>query len=190
MLQKPQNNALERSPSLPINYDYDGSLPSRARIEPPSVIILHHTDTDTAAITRRVLKNRKLSTHFEVEKDGTIYRYLDPRTQTAFHAGSRNSQSIGIDVTHRAGAPFPAVQVEAVHRLVRSLCAEFGLQVKVAPDNVRYFEALKDNQGAYLRDDSGRRKYKYHPLPHHEYSIYRHSHCNSTRCPDGLPLAF
>ena len=140
---------------------------------PPSLIVVHHSETRSATSTQQVLRARGLSTHFEVEKDGTVYRYLNPATCVAWHCGGGiNSRSIGIDVTHMgAGADFPEVQVQALRSLVQYLCGEFGIPLVVAPDG---WKAERDSHNrAQLIPGVG---------------VYRHRNLAATICPAGLPL--
>lgn len=140
---------------------------TRPRKKPVQFIVIHHTDTMTHNGTLAVLRDRGLSTHFEVEKDGTIYRYLDPKTTIAEHGGWTNDHSIGIDVTHKSGAPFPELQVQAVAALVADLCQQFGIPGTPAPDGPRW-DSLAE-------------------LPT-KYGIFRHRNVRPTACPEAFPL--
>lgn len=152
-----------------INDMYLGKLPSRRRRAQPDMIVVHHTCTGSVLSTCNVLKNRNLSTHFEIDKNGDIYRYLDPSKRVASHVGKYNSRSIGIDLTHREGAEFPVSQMEALAWLVQRLCEMFGINPRIAIDGERY-----GKRG--LRVDTTR------------WGVYRHSNLARTQCPDGAPL--
>jgi hypothetical protein len=110
----------------------------RPRRSPPRFIVIHHSATSSPSKTRAALKAHGTATHFEVDQAGRIYRYLDPQTAVAEHAGWINADSIGIDVTHVTNAPWPPAQVAAVARLVAALCAEFAIPRLVAPDGQLY----------------------------------------------------
>lgn len=61
--------------------------------------VLHY---DSEGFSRRcfeVLQRRGLSAHFLLDLDGTIYQTLDLR-ERAYHAGSANSRSIGIEIAN------------------------------------------------------------------------------------------
>ncbi len=61
--------------------------------------VLHY---DSEGFSRRcfqVLQRRGLSAHFLLDLDGTIYQTLDLR-ERAYHAGSSNSRSIGIEIAN------------------------------------------------------------------------------------------
>lgn len=109
------------------NFGCFGKLKKRPK---PTAIVIHHTCTVSHKATIRALKGQKYSTHFEVEKDGTIYQYADVMTMCC-HCGSPNWTTIGIDVTHMKDAPWPKEQVDAVHWLVTYLCNLYDIKQEV-----------------------------------------------------------
>ena len=138
---------------------------------PPSLIVVHHSETRSAADTKRILTGRGLSTHFEVDRDGVVHCYLDPGKFVAWHCGGGvNARSIGIDVTHYGSQEFPAVQVAAVRQLVADLCALFGIAKVAPPDTL------------YPRDSHNRAQ-----LPA-GFGVFRHRNIANTACPAGFPL--
>lgn len=65
---------------------------------------LHHSGLYRSADTFNVLHNqRRLSVHFILDDDGTIYQTLDLK-EKAWHGGINNSQSVGIEIDSRAHA--------------------------------------------------------------------------------------
>lgn len=60
-------------------------------------VILHHDGMATSAGCFGVLRDRGLSTHFMIDRDGTIYQPLNVR-EVAYHSAGLNVQSIGIDI--------------------------------------------------------------------------------------------
>lgn len=149
---------------------FDGSNHG-IRHTPPSVIVVHHSETKSADDTLRILRARGFSTHYEVDRDGKVREYLNPVQFVAWHCGGGiNARSIGIDVTHYGSQDFPAAQVAALKALVALLCEQFGIPQVVAPDK-------------YLGRDEHNRA---HLLP--GVGIYRHRNLASTVCPAGLPL--
>ncbi len=139
-----------------------------ARTKPVSAIVIHHTVTGNPKATERVLEQRGFSTHFEVAQDGTVIRYLDPAQWVALASNWANDRSIGIDVTHLSHAAWPAVQVDAVARLVAELREQFpGIAAGVAPDGVRY--------------DS------WHQVPA-TVGLLRHRNVHATECPEDFPM--
>ncbi len=94
---------------------------------PADVLVLHYTDMESgaAAIARLRDPLARVSSHYVVEEDGTVFR-LVPEGRRAFHAGvshwcgraALNDRSIGVEVVnpgHSCGyRPFPALQMAAV----------------------------------------------------------------------------
>lgn len=133
---------------------------------PIEAIVVHHSCTSNPASTARILESRKLSTHFEVSTSGQVYQYGDPLEQVAWHCGGGvNGRSIGIDVTHMPGKPWPAVQVAALHVLLAWLCRVHGLPAVTAPD-----KSLGKGGLAV------------------EWGVYRHRNLAATACPQDCPL--
>lgn len=92
----------------------------------PKAIVIHHTATTSPKRTRKALMNKGCSTHFEVDKDGTIWQYRE-EDRMCSHCGSANIHAIGIDVTHMEHAKFPPEQVRAVQDLVEYLCDKWKI---------------------------------------------------------------
>tara|TARA_R110002074_G_scaffold88452_3_gene194948 strand:- start:712 stop:1569 length:858 start_codon:yes stop_codon:yes gene_type:complete len=65
----------------------------------PNMIVTHWDVTTSADKCKRVLENRKISTHFCIDNDGVIHQYVDANN-VAWHAGRVNSRSIGIDFSN------------------------------------------------------------------------------------------
>lgn len=100
-----------------------GSMKTRLK---PTAIVIHHTATSSPKRTREALIKKGYSTHFEVDKDGTIYQYRETDLMCS-HCGSANCHSIGIDCTHLEGKEFPIEQLQAVRELVEYLCAQYNI---------------------------------------------------------------
>jgi N-acetyl-anhydromuramyl-L-alanine amidase AmpD len=108
----------------------------------PKVIVLHYTSGGSAKATRSYFDNTKIeasrkdlaragavnvSSHFVVDRDGTIYR-LQPETRFARHCIGLNHIAIGIEnVGDEDKFPLTDAQVEADARLVRDLAARFPI---------------------------------------------------------------
>lgn len=150
----------------------EGGIPFGRRNKKPTIIVLHHTVTRSWQQTLRAFqsKNRTASTHYEIEKDGTIYQYLDPATQTAWHCVGRNFESIGIDLTHMTGEPFDEAQIRALVLLLRHLSAQFGI------------ELVYDSGRFYLNGTPKK------DLPLRGGTVYGHGQLSPTQCPDGLDI--
>lgn len=68
---------------------------SKPRFEPggklPDIFVMHWDVTSSAAVTHRVLRGRKLSSHFAIDWDGTIYQYRD-LAWSGVHAGGKSTR--------------------------------------------------------------------------------------------------
>ena len=121
---------------------------------PVDMLILHYTDMESgaAAIARLRDPVAKVSSHYVVEEDGSIFR-LVPEHRRAFHAGishwrghdTLNGRSIGAEVVnpgHSCGyRPFPALQMAALCDLCLDILARWPIPARnvvghsdVAPD--------------------------------------------------------
>jgi N-acetylmuramoyl-L-alanine amidase len=108
----------------------------------PRAIVLHYTAGGSATATRayfdhtRIEASRKqiaaagavnVSSHFLVDRDGTIYR-LQPETRFARHCIGLNHIAIGIEnVGDEAKFPLTDAQVTADAALVRDLARRFSI---------------------------------------------------------------
>src|SRR5271157_2035770 len=100
------------------------------------MLVLHYTGmcSAAAAIDRLCDPQARVSAHYVVEEDGTVWR-LVPETSRAFHAGvscwegehDLNHVAIGIEIVnpgHEWGyRPFPDAQMAAVEQLSRDILA-------------------------------------------------------------------
>jgi N-acetylmuramoyl-L-alanine amidase len=108
-----------------------------ARID---MLVLHYTGMTTAeaAIERLCDPTTRVSAHYLVEEDGTVWR-LVPEARRAFHAGrscwqgetNLNSVSLGIEIVnpgHEWGyRPFPETQMTSVERLCAGLISRYSV---------------------------------------------------------------
>tara|TARA_B100000678_G_C18179649_1_gene490618 strand:- start:374 stop:1063 length:690 start_codon:yes stop_codon:yes gene_type:complete len=104
------------------------------RTLPVSMIVLHYTgmESGAAALERLTDPQAKVSAHYLVEEDGSVFRLVD-EDRRAWHAGRShwrdisdvNSASVGIEIVnpgHEFGyRPFPEVQIASVIRLVHAI---------------------------------------------------------------------
>ncbi len=100
------------------------------------MLVLHYTGMESAAAALARLRSleAKVSAHYLIDEDGTLYR-LVPEARRAWHAGlsaweserNVNGCSIGIELVnpgHEFGyRPFPEPQMAALIRLARALLA-------------------------------------------------------------------
>ena len=115
-----------------------GVLNSRRRRGAPKFIVIHHSVTKSPEGTFRVLKHKGISIHFEVDKAGTIYKYVDP-SRVAFHSKGKNvnAKSIGIEITH-LGQAMTGPQLSSLRALVTHLCNKYNIPQVTAPDGQRF----------------------------------------------------
>ncbi len=112
---------------------------------PVSLIVLHYTGMESgdAALARMRDPAAKVSAHYMVREDSEIVHLVEDHHR-AWHAGAGswqglddiNSRSIGIEIvngghnvpcTDGSLPPYPAVQIEAVIRLVKARLADHAL---------------------------------------------------------------
>lgn len=115
----------------------DRASPNHGRRGEPAridMLVLHYTGMTSAAaaIERLCDPEARVSAHYVVEENGTIWR-LVPETRRAFHAGiscwkgerDLNAVSIGVEIVnpgHEWGyRAFPEMQMASVERLCRDL---------------------------------------------------------------------
>lgn len=103
---------------------------------PVDMVVLHYTGMPTAAAALERLSDAqaKVSSHYLIDEDGTIYR-LVPEDKRAWHAGvgfwrgvrDVNARSIGIELVnpgHEFGyREFPAVQIDALIALLKDIAS-------------------------------------------------------------------
>ena len=102
----------------------------------PNYVILHHTSSDTIERALRTLTDRlrKVSAHYVVARDGTIY-YLVDELARAWHAGESywggqrdlNSASIGIELDNDGEEPFAEGQLMALLALLADLKTRYAI---------------------------------------------------------------
>jgi hypothetical protein len=114
--------------AFPVRYRWGLRVPKK-RSGPPNGVVVHHPVTAGADATFRVLVQRGLGTHFEVERDGTVYQYADPVRDVMYHASEQNGSKIGVDMT---GPDFTDVQLRRTAELIRALAAEIGFPIATA----------------------------------------------------------
>jgi len=102
----------------------------------PNFVILHHTSGDSAERALRTLTDllRKVSAHYLIARDGTIY-YLVDELARAWHAGESywggnrdlNSASIGIELDNNGEEPYAEPQIAALLALLADLTARWSI---------------------------------------------------------------
>jgi N-acetylmuramoyl-L-alanine amidase len=111
----------------------------------PSFIILHYTgmETNLQALNRLTDPESKVSAHYTIDEDGTIYAHVD-ETRRAWHAGFSfwngetdiNAHSIGIEIVnpgHEWGyRPFTGAQMKTLIPLCKEIMHRHGID----PENI------------------------------------------------------
>ena len=106
----------------------------RPKDTPIDILVLHYTgmETGAAAVKRLCDPEAKVSAHYTVDEDGTIFGHV-PEAARAFHAGVSywagatdiNGRSIGIEIVnpgHEFGyRSFPDAQIAAVIELAEDI---------------------------------------------------------------------
>jgi N-acetylmuramoyl-L-alanine amidase len=104
------------------------------------ILLLHYTgmETGAAALRRLCEAEARVSAHYTVDEDGSIYAHV-PEECRAWHAGVSywagatdiNARSIGIEIVnpgHEFGyRHFPDAQIEAVIHLAKSIVANHDI---------------------------------------------------------------
>lgn len=99
---------------------------------PVSMVVIHYTETKTCEQALRILCNpdvtNRVSAHWVIDRDGTIYRLVD-ESKRAWHAGKSfwngildcNSASIGIELVNGGAEEYPEPQISALVALCTSI---------------------------------------------------------------------
>lgn len=93
-------------------------------------VVVHYTASGSAERALRTLTSpsSQVSAHYLIERDGEIVQLVDERLR-AWHAGTSrwgatvdlNSASLGIELDNDGHEPFPAVQIDALLRLLADI---------------------------------------------------------------------
>ena len=117
----------------------------RVGVEGPDILLMHYTGMQSceAAVQRLTDPAARVSSHYTIDEDGTVYVPVDESLR-AWHAGVShwrgatdiNSRSIGIEIVnpgHEFGyRAFPDVQIDAVIELSHGILSRH----RIAPRNV------------------------------------------------------
>ena len=142
----------------------------------PHVIVLHYTGGDSAKATRAYFDNVRIegarkdlakagavnvSSHFLVDRDGTIYR-LQPETRFARHCIGLNHVAIGIENVGTNEAALTDAQVAADAALVRDLAGRYPITHLLGHSEVMKFRG----DPLYIERDPAYKNDKPDPGPH------------------------
>lgn len=109
----------------------------------PDILIMHYTGMQTceAAVARLTSAEARVSSHYTVDEDGTIYRHVAEEMR-AWHAGVShwrgatdiNSRSVGIEIVnpgHEFGyRAFPEAQIAAVIALSQGIVSRHAIPLR------------------------------------------------------------
>ncbi len=124
------------------------------------MLVLHYTGMKTAqeAIDRLCNAEAKVSAHYVVDEDGSIYSLVH-ETMRAWHAGvsywrgatNINQRSIGIEIVnpgHEFGyRPFPPAQMTAVQKLCRDILTRHDIPARNVVAHSDVAPARKEDPG-------------------------------------------
>ncbi len=92
--------------------------------------VIHYDDCGYSALCFKVLQQRRLSVHFLIDVDGTIYQTLD-LVDAAQHATTANSRSVGVELAGVGARPASALkEIESWYR--RDAAGQTRLQLPAA----------------------------------------------------------
>jgi N-acetylmuramoyl-L-alanine amidase len=117
----------------------------RVGVDGPDILLMHYTGMQSceAAVQRLTDPAARVSSHYTIDEDGTVYVHVDESLR-AWHAGVShwrgatdiNSRSIGIEIVnpgHEFGyRAFPGVQIDAVIELSKGILSRH----RIPPRNV------------------------------------------------------
>lgn len=129
----------------------------------PQFIILHYTgmETASAALDRLTNPESKVSSHYTVDEDGTIYNHVDEGMR-AWHAGTSywggiedlNTHSIGIEIVnpgHEWGyRPFTGHQMKSLTQLCLDIMARHRIEAQNVLAHSDIAPSRKQDPGEYF----------------------------------------
>lgn len=141
----------------------------------PRMIVLHYTAGGTAKSNINYFNNEEIenartlnknqsklnvSSHFIVDRDGTIYQLMD-ETMFARHTIGLNYMAIGVENIGSKQNPLTQAQVEANIKLVRYLCEKFDIEYLIGHSEYTVFrnsKVWKESNPNYFtyKDDPGK----------------------------------
>lgn len=117
--------------------DYPSPNFGERGVPAPTILVLHYTAMNSAqeALDRLCDPAAKVSSHYLVGEDGTIYR-LVAENKSAWHAGASfwdgktnlNAHTIGIEIDNPGDCPFSQAQMDAVTALCRWILSRHNIK--------------------------------------------------------------
>ena len=125
----------------------------------PNLIVLHHTGSDSVGRALRALTSpeRKVSSHYLIDRDGTVIRLVDESAR-AWHAGKSwwggitdvNSVSIGVELHNNGSEPFPDVQIDALLKLLTDIRTRYPIPSANVVGHADVAPTRKDDPSAFF----------------------------------------
>lgn len=126
----------------------------------PDILLLHYTGMQScaAAVERLTSAEARVSAHYTVDEDGTVYAHV-PEHLRAWHAGVSswrghadiNSRAVGIEIVnpgHEFGyRAFPEVQIEAVIALGQGIVKRHSIPARNVIGHSDVAPARKEDPG-------------------------------------------
>lgn len=123
---------LPQRPDIPTRWQPSPNFNARQA----DMVVIHHTGSDSVERALRVLADPalKVSAHYLVGRDGSIYQLVDERAR-AWHAGKAswgavsdvNSASLGVELDNDGDEPFPPAQIAALIELLSDVKRRHGI---------------------------------------------------------------
>ncbi|MEM1577610.1 MAG: peptidoglycan recognition family protein [Candidatus Pacearchaeota archaeon] len=121
---------IETNPNLEFDSTYFGKYPHR-KVEKREIkyIIFHHTGGNSIQGALQNFKDKGLSSHYIIDKDGKIYYIIDEK-YIAYHAKDYNDVSIGIEIVNSGCEEFTPEQYNSLKKLVNDINGRYkNLQI-------------------------------------------------------------
>ncbi|MEM0438226.1 MAG: peptidoglycan recognition family protein [Candidatus Micrarchaeia archaeon] len=128
---KRQEETMQSIPSRTIHIEekYHRALNKNSykeREEKIDCVVLHHTETNNVEDTIRVLRERKVSAHYVIDRDGKIYQLVDEK-RAAWHARGYNRRSIGIEIVSPGDGTYTDAQYASLKALLGDIEGRYGI---------------------------------------------------------------
>lgn len=125
----------------------------------PNLIVIHHTSDDEAAVALRTLTSpaRKVSSHYLIGRDGTVFQLVDESAR-AWHAGKSrwggitdvNSVSLGIELDNNGSEPFADAQIDALLGLLADIRQRYPIPAANIIGHADVAPTRKDDPSAWF----------------------------------------
>ncbi len=101
----------------------------------PTVLLLHHTDSNEDVAAIKIFKEGKASSHYLISRTGEVFQFVDEKNR-AFHAGDSywngfediNSSSIGIELSNDMKTEYTEEQIQSLILLSKDIIKRYGIR--------------------------------------------------------------